>query len=165
MALSPCGTLRQAASTAAANDPDNKPRLDSCPLATRSSRVWISSLVLRFMTVGLFRTGTRGSNAHAKGASFGEQQSVFVRGDGVVATHPEGAELRPQRRPGDAQQSGGIAVVAAGLVENEREEQPVHLAVRLRVQVARVPRQLAADESLEVEDRRAHRAARWGGEE
>jgi len=42
---------------------------------------------------------------------------------------------------------------AAGLLENEREEQPIHLAVRLRVQVTRIPRQPAADESLEVEDR------------
>ena len=38
---------------AAANDPDMRTRLDSCPLATRSRNVWISSLVLRFMTVGL----------------------------------------------------------------------------------------------------------------
>jgi hypothetical protein len=39
LAGSPCGALRQAASAAAANDPDMKPRRDSCPLATGTNRL------------------------------------------------------------------------------------------------------------------------------
>ena len=61
---------------------------------------------------------------------------------------PQVAELQAQGLPGDPQQAGGLVLIPAGVLQDARQQEPVHLAVRLRVQVAGVGPEPLADERL-----------------
>jgi hypothetical protein len=47
-------------------------------------------------------------------------------------------ELRAEGLPGDAQEEGGPVLVAAGVLQDAREHEPVQFPVDLRVKVAGV---------------------------
>ena len=64
------------------------------------------------------------------------RQVVLAGNDFVRDVQSQVAELLAQGPPGDAQQEGGPALVAAGVPQDAGEQQPVQLPVGLRVQVA-----------------------------
>ena len=55
---------------------------------------------------------------------------------GVSGGQPEFAESLAERLPADAQERGGLALDAAGMLKDQREQDLVEPEVRLRVQVA-----------------------------
>src|ERR1700679_3282932 len=61
----------------------------------------------------------------------------------------ERAELHAQRLPRDAERARGAAEVAPGVLEGEREEEPVDAFVRAGVDVRRLRRELLADEGVD----------------
>ena len=63
---------------------------------------------------------------------------VSVRLSGVRDRQTEVAELLAQGLPGDPQQEGGLVLAPAGVLQDAGQQEPVQLAVRLRVQVADV---------------------------
>src|SRR5260370_1152530 len=67
------------------------------------------------------------------------------------------AQLHAQGLPGDAQQEGGPVLVAAGVLQDAGEQDPIQLAASLRVQVAGVWAKPLAEERLRVEPSRGLR--------
>ena len=64
---------------------------------------------------------------------------VFVGFDGLRDVQPQIAEFQAQGLPGDPQQAGGLVLIPAGVLQDAGQQEPVHLAVRFRVQVAEHP--------------------------
>jgi hypothetical protein len=60
-------------------------------------------------------------------------------------------ELHAQGPPGDAEQEGGSGLVAASVLQDAGQHEPVQLPVDLRVQVAGVGAKPLAEERLRVE--------------
>ena len=68
---------------------------------------------------------------------------------GLDGRKPQVPELQAQGLPGDPQQESGLLEIAARVLQDARQQQPVQLAVRLRVQVTNVgPDPLPDDERL-----------------
>jgi hypothetical protein len=63
----------------------------------------------------------------------------------------EVSQLRAQGFPGNPQQAGGPLLVAAGVLQDAGEQEPIQLAVALLVEVAAVGAKPLADEGLRVE--------------
>jgi hypothetical protein len=77
---------------------------------------------------------------------------VFFRFAGARNGQPQVPELQPQGLPGDPQQESGLLEIAARVLQDARQQEPVHLPVRLRVQVTNVRRDpLPDDERLHAE--------------
>src|SRR6476661_4934368 len=105
-----------------------------------------------------YRAGWKICHGDAAGRRGGNSASVKWSGsDGVVffciAGHrrgqPQVTELQAQGLPGDPQQEGGLLEVAARVLHHARQQEPVQLAVRLRVEVTYVgPDPLRDDECL-----------------
>ena len=67
---------------------------------------------------------------------------------GARGGQPQVAEFQAQGLPGDPQQQGGLVLTPAGVLQDARQQEPVQLAVRLRVEVADVGPEPQADEEL-----------------
>ena len=61
------------------------------------------------------------------------------------------AELQPERLPGDPEQAGRPMLIPLGVLQHLRQQEPVHLAVGLRVEVAGITAQPTPDEAFQVE--------------
>ena len=66
----------------------------------------------------------------------------------------QGTHLHAHGLTGDAEHPRGVAVVARRELERAGEQQPVYLAERLRVDIARLGRESVADERVQIERRR-----------
>ncbi len=64
---------------------------------------------------------------------------------------PQVAEFLAQGLPGDPQQAGGLLLIATGVLQDAGQQQPIHLAVRLRVEVLGIRPETLADECFQVE--------------
>ena len=77
---------------------------------------------------------------------------VFLVGFDVARdVQPQVAELQPERLPGDPQQAGRLVLIPLGILQHVSQQEPVHLAVGLRVQIAGIGPQPPADEAFQVE--------------
>jgi hypothetical protein len=79
------------------------------------------------------------------------RQVVVVGLDEVRDVQAQVLELLAQGSPGDAQQGGGPGLVAAGVLQDARQHEPIQLPLRLRVQVAGLRAEPLAEERLRVE--------------
>src|SRR5438105_3218591 len=80
--------------------------------------------------------------------------------DGVRDVQSQLAELDAQGLPGDSQQSGGLMLIAPGVLENASEQHTIDLAVRVGVNILSVRGKTGAEERLQIEAglRRCRRA-------
>jgi hypothetical protein len=76
---------------------------------------------------------------------------IVVRFNRVRPLPAQVLELHVQDPPGDAEQEGGLGLVAAGVLHDAGQHEPVQLPVDLRVQVAGVGAKPLAEERLCVE--------------
>src|SRR5262249_35696592 len=89
---------------------------------------------------------------------------VLVGLDGMGNMQPQVAEFQTQRLPGDAQQTRSLVLTAAGMFQNQGQQESIDVAVGLRVQVASVGSQSLANEGFQLARvcfRRRHRI--WRG--
>jgi hypothetical protein len=63
---------------------------------------------------------------------------VFFRFAGARSGQPQVPELQAQGLPGDPQQESGLLDIAARAFQDVRQQEPVQLPVRLRVEVRNV---------------------------
>ena len=76
---------------------------------------------------------------------------VFFRFAGARNGQPQVPELQAQGLAGDPQQESGLLEIAARVLQDARQQEPVHLPVRLRVQVANLgPDSLPDDKRLQA---------------
>src|SRR5437762_13879825 len=61
---------------------------------------------------------------------------------------PQVAEFQAQGLPGDPQEQGGLVLTPPGVLQDAGQQEPVQVAVRLRVEVADAGAQPQADEEL-----------------
>ena len=93
--------------------------------------------------VALFLPGLAGTFAHGGSTGF------VIVGSDARGPQAQVAEFEAQGLAGDAQQEGGLVLIPPGVLQDAGQQQPVQLAVGLRVQVADVgPEPLADDERL-----------------
>ena len=78
------------------------------------------------------------------------RQAAFVGFHGVRDVQPQVPELQAQGLPGDPQQAGGLVLIAVGIFQDDGQQEPVHLAVRVRVEVVGIRREPLADERLQI---------------
>ena len=63
---------------------------------------------------------------------------VFFRFGGARDGQPQVAEFHAQGLPGDPQQESGLLEIPTRVLQDARQQEPVHLPVRLRVQIANI---------------------------
>src|ERR1700731_3045060 len=79
----------------------------------------------------------------------GSDSVVFFSIAGPRRGQPQVPELQAEGLPGDPQQEGGLLEIAARVLHHARQQEPVQLPVRLRVEVTYVgPDPLPDDERL-----------------
>jgi hypothetical protein len=61
------------------------------------------------------------------------------------------AEFESQGLPGDPQQAGGLVLIPAGVLQDAGQQEPVHLTVRVRIEVLGIRPEPLADECLQAE--------------
>jgi hypothetical protein len=88
---------------------------------------------------------------------------IFLGFDGVRDVQPQVAEFLAQGLPGDPQQAGGLVLVPTGELKDAGQQEPVHLAVRLRVQVSSIRHEPQVDERFQADVRSGRRRLRLGG--
>ena len=89
---------------------------------------------------------------------------VIVALHGARDVQAEGTHLHAHGLSGDPEHARGIAMVALRELQSAGEEQPVYLAERLRVDIARLGCEPVADERVQIERpgvRRGRRGLRW----
>ena len=88
--------------------------------------------------------------------SAGSNSGIFVK--------PLFAELQAQGLPGDPQQASGLVLTAPRVIQEPRRQEPIDLAVGLRVEVAGVGPQPPAEKRLQAWSfPRRHRRGRFAG--
>src|SRR4051812_45856165 len=76
---------------------------------------------------------------------------VFVGLDGVRNGQPQVAKFLAQGLPGDPQQAGGPVLIPPGVLQGEGQQDPVHLAVCLCVEILGIRPETLADEGFQAE--------------
>ena len=87
----------------------------------------------------------RGGNSACVERS-GSDSVVFFCIAGRRRGQPQVTEFQAQGLPGDPQQEGGLLEIAARVRQHARQQEPVHLPVRLRVEVTNIGLDLLPDD-------------------
>ena len=81
----------------------------------------------------------------------GPRGVVFCRVKGARDEQSQVAKFVSQGFSGNAQQAGGFLLIALRILQDARQEEPVHLTVGFGVEVLHPGRQPLADESFQAE--------------